>query len=165
MEAAFKGALLHYAVYEGFMEAYPRWFRNEIVDHTYVDEFGHSVYNLDTLVEGWDIFMKNRFGDVRRVTRDEFDEYYVEVTRYKCAPHDAIIECFIFDKHEYPIPAWIYEALSDGYIYKEYGRYWFVSSEDGAIPMDPEWVILRNEYGDIKYTPKHTFDRQFVIVQ
>lgn len=166
MEAAFRGSLLHYTVYEGFIEQYPRWFRNEIVDHTYVDEFGHSVYNLDVLVEGWDIFMKNRYGDVRRVNREEFDSYYIEVSKTQCAPRDAVLECFIYSDDDgiQDMPYWMLEALQDSYIYKEYSTWWFVGSE-GEIPMDPEWVILRNEYGDIKYTPKYIFDKQFQIVK
>src|SRR5699024_11929041 len=97
MECVFRHSIMTYTTYEGITHNYPKWFRDEIVDHTYVDEYGYSVYNLDTLVEDWDIFLRNSNGDVLRTNQESFDLFYRTVRPGRCAPHDAFFEYYIWD--------------------------------------------------------------------
>lgn len=165
MECVFRHSVMTYTKYEGITHNYPAWFRDEIVDHTYVDEYGYSVYNLDTLVEDWDIFLRNSNGDVLRTNQESFDLFYRKVRPNRCAPYDAFLEYYIWDDSNMESPKWLIEAFSEGRIWKERGSYWVLDSIKGcAVRMDPIWVILRNDDGDIKYTSLETFTQQFTIV-
>ena len=82
---------------------------------------------------------------------------------------DTLIICgdfgFIWDGSNMESPKWLIEAFSEGKIWKERGSYWIHDLIKGcAVKMDPIWVILRNENGDIKYSSLETFAYQFIIV-
>ena len=166
MYAAFKSSVMSYVRYDGITCKYPRWFTDIMLDHVYIDEFGQSMYNLDVLVEGWDHFVKNRFGDVRRYCEEDFEKYYTSVNNFKCVPHDAVLECYIWDNIDRKPPEWLLQAFQEGDIWKEHGTYWIIDYLTlDSVPMDPAWVVLRDSNGVLKYTPKYIFTEQFVTFE
>ena len=166
MNIGLRRSQVSFCIYEGITTTYPKWFRQEIVDHTYVDEFGYSVYNLDVLTEGWDVFIRNRYGDIRRIDMDTFDRCYFIITDSVAVLQGDQLECFVYKEDEdlWSLPHWVIEAMQDGYIYKEYGTWWCINTNDdgGEIPMDSNWSVVQNRDGDIMYMPLHVLNELFV---
>ena len=83
MLAALKSDVIEFVVYEGFRDYYPKWFNDAITDYiTYDEDYECAILQSRdadpiVLVEG-DIFLVNKFGDIWRMTEEEFDmDFYV----------------------------------------------------------------------------------------
>ena len=83
MWAALKSDVIKYVVYDGFRDNYPKWFNDAIVEYiTYDEDYECAILQSRdadpiVLVEG-DVFLVNKYGDVWRMTTEEFDmDFYV----------------------------------------------------------------------------------------
>ena len=81
MWAALKSDVIEFVVYEGFRDYYPKWFNDAIIDYiTYDENYECAILQSRdadpiVLVEG-DVFLVNKYGDVWRMTEEEFDTYF-----------------------------------------------------------------------------------------
>lgn len=156
MIAAFKSTAIDYAIFNGLTERYPEWFEKIVVDHTYVDEFGFSIYGLDSLVEGYDVFVRNSKGEVKKLDYELFDNSYLTINDRIAVPRASTIEYLIYDGVKSNYPGWFVEAVEYGLIERVYDTFYF-NEEGGPIPMDHCFVLLRNDYGDLKHIDYTTF--------
>lgn len=83
MWAALKSDVIKYVVYDGFRDNYPKWFNDAIVEYiTYDEDYECAILQSRdadpiVLVEG-DVFLVNKYGDVWRMTMEEFErDFYV----------------------------------------------------------------------------------------
>ena len=84
MWAALKSDVIELVVYEGFRDYYPKWFNDAIIDYiTYDDEYECAIMQSRdadpiVLVEG-DVFLRNKYGDIWRMTEDDFDNDFYTI--------------------------------------------------------------------------------------
>ncbi len=161
MYAAYKHNSIRYTIYEGITKDYPKCFRKEIIDHTYVDEFGFSIYNMDTLVEGFDIFIMNSKGDIRRTNIDSFDDNFIQYNQHIAVPrHGVIFEYAIFDSFNDLLPGWVEEAFDEGAVAKNEGVVMYYD-HFGETPMNQPFILLKNKEGKVKTMDYNEFSRKF----
>lgn len=96
MLAALKSDVIEFVVYEGFRDYYPKWFNDAIIDYiTYDEDYECAILQSRdadpiVLVEG-DVFLVNKYGDVWRMTEDEFDvDFYVSEDQWFSANYAAL---------------------------------------------------------------------------
>ena len=84
MWAALKSDVIEFVVYDGFRDNYPKWFNDAIIEYiTYDEEYECAILQSRdadpiVLVEG-DAFLKNKYGDIWRMTEDDFDTDFYSV--------------------------------------------------------------------------------------
>lgn len=163
MYATYKNTTIKYAIYEGVTETYPRWFRQAIVDHLLVDEFGFSMYGLSTLTEGYDVFIMNANRDIRRINMDIFDNNFITINNTVAISRDnTILDYCVFDGQDHSLPDWVIEVFQEGIIARQYGTYMFYD-ENGELPLDPKFILVRNGYA-VKAMSEEDFTNKFYIV-
>lgn len=93
MWAALKSDVIEFVVYEGFRDYYPKWFNDAIIDYiTYDEDYECAILQSRdadpiVLIEG-DVFLCNKYGDVWRMTEDEFDtNFYVAEDQWGSEQH------------------------------------------------------------------------------
>lgn len=163
-----QGLTLKYCVYEGLTTVYPSWFANAIVDHVYTDEFGYSVYDMETLVEDFDVFLLNGQGEIRVIDKDTFNRYYAKVSRWECTLKETMIECFMYhDAYDLDhVPEWFIEALNRA----EFAFDRETPSSKGiwyhlGTPLRDPWVALRNKFGEIRCISVEAFKQYYKVVR
>lgn len=167
MYAAYKGSIVKYVTFEGYHVDYPVWFTSEIVSKCYIDEYGYTQYPVDeaddTLVEGYDTFVMNNRGDIRKIAVDAFEDYYTDLGMGYAAPTSECIEYYEFNilhNNRFGHPKWIREMLNEGIVTSVNGCVMFYD-HTGEIAVSPSCVFLRNRTGDVVYLESEKFDEVF----
>lgn len=165
MLAVLKGPVVDYAIFEGVNYRYPVWFQEAIVDHTYVDEFGYAVYGLDSLVEGYDVFLRNLSGDICRTNVNDFERCFFRIKGAPMAINKCpFVEYIIFDG-EPPInyPGWFLDEIEAGSLVRMYDNYYWYGA-DGEVCLDPTCVFIRNSEGEVRYIELDDFYEHFFML-
>lgn len=144
MYAALKSRASAYIIFQGGSSgAYPRWFSESIEQHTYLNEYGYHVAELpyrryvvkdggllywdDLLVEGYDIFIRNHQGSIRRIDMDILEESYEVIADGTIAYRDDCVEYVIF-----------YKEMPDR-IYPEWFVNFYVETLKEKVENDPSF--------------------------
>ena len=116
---ALKSDCMAYIIFTGVAnpESYPKWYTDMIAKQAYINEYNYYVITdvrdlyretipwEDTLTEGYDVFLRNKVGNVLRTNIYELDNKMIEVADGTVALKERCLPYAIFnggDIEQYP---------------------------------------------------------------
>lgn len=117
---ALKSDCMAYIIFTGVAnpESYPKWYTDMIAKQAYINEYNYYVITdvrdiyretipwEDTLTEGYDVFLRNKVGNVLRTNIYELDNKMIEVADGTVALKESCLPYAIFnggDIEQYPV--------------------------------------------------------------
>lgn len=151
MYAAMKDDCFAYVIFIGGAGSdYPKWFWSFMEEYIYMDEYNY--YSMgdcapwpDHLVEGQDVFVRNRTGEIKHITLEEFQSIFVDLGQGACALPQDVME-YVTYTGEYDIyPEWFIADINDhGIVTKAF---------DFLGEPHVRGIFVRNKFGEI--APMH----------
>ena len=174
MYAARKGTLIEAILYVGeYDDRYPYWVHEEILYPGIPTKQGNLLIRIsdetddeiafETLIPYRTIILRNKWGDLYFMGIQKFKKLFHHMGKNVAALKSDCIEYYeIFKDTSFRAePMWVQDCIYDEQIVFEYNQYTFYDYTDGAIPMSPHCILLRNKVGDVKYIEPMHFDLSF----
>lgn len=146
---ALKSDCVAYFIFDGgSSKEYPSWYADLLSDKAFVNEYRYwaiagvdarrdfSIWD-DTLTEGYDVFLRNKVGNVMRIDIDELEVNYETIAPGTAAMYDDCIDYVIFTGETDSVyPEW----FGDFY----YNTLKYYINDKITYPF----VVLRKEFED-----------------
>lgn len=179
MYATFKGSGIDAVLYSGIRIGvpYPKWFVREFIDAEFhyidvddtlclqviSDDEGSDTFEELFITPGTTVILKNRFGDIRYVDIEQFNEVYQYIGPHRAALKRDCVEYFVFTERTLKSsPEWIDRLIKNRFIVlsKDFGTNKFYG-EDGEYAMSKISIFIRSYEGSVRYLEPGEFFNHF----